>query len=344
MIILGIETSCDETSVAIIEKKPSQKFGKVLSEKTLSQIDKHKKFGGVVPELASREHSNSINFLVEKALSASKVSLNKIDAFAATLGPGLLGGLLIGSNYAKTLALALNKPFIAINHLQGHLLIPRMKKEINFPFLCLLVSGGHTQLVIAKKYNNFELIGETLDDALGEAFDKVAKLLGYSYPGGPIIEKLALKSNGEVSFKLPKPLINSKDLNFSFSGIKTAVRKVTDDFFEKKNESHLAKEFQENVTECLIIKSEKAINLFKTKYRSGFFVLAGGVASNKYIRKELQSLCKRMCMKFIAPEQKLCVDNATMIAWAAIERLENKKKSDPLELEPKPRWALGSLC
>ena len=200
MIVLGIETSCDETSVAIVKKKNRFLLGDVLSENTLSQVKKHKKFGGVVPELASREHSNTIDYLVKKTLKESGLSLSKIDAFAATLGPGLLGGLIVGSNYAKTLALTTKKPFIAVNHLQGHILVTRMKRIIKFPFLCLLVSGGHTQLLLVRKYNDFKLIGETLDDAIGEAFDKVAKLMGYSYPGGPIIEKLALNAKKKIKF------------------------------------------------------------------------------------------------------------------------------------------------
>ena len=344
MIVLGIETSCDETSVAIVEKKENEKFGRVLSEITLSQIEKHKKFGGVVPELASREHSSSLNSIICKAITKSNISLNEIDAFSATIGPGLLGGLLIGSNYAKTLSLAYNKPFVAVNHLQGHILVTRMNKEISFPFLCLLVSGGHTQILIAKKYNDFQILGETLDDALGEAFDKVAKLLGYSYPGGPIIEKLAKKDKKKIDFRLPKPLINSDDMNFSFSGIKTAVRMVLDNSFEKKNEGSLAKNFQDSVTECLLVKCEKAMKHFKKKFNSGSFILAGGVASNNYIRKKLNRLCYKMSMEFIVPEQKMCMDNATMIAWAAIERLQNSKKGDSLEISPRPRWSLDNLC
>ena len=344
MIVLGIETSCDETSVAIVEKKKNEKFGRVLNEITLSQIEKHQKFGGVVPELASREHSSSLNHIISETITQSNISLNEIDAFSATLGPGLLGGLLIGTNYAKTLSLAHKKPFIAVNHLQGHILVTRMNREINFPFLCLLVSGGHTQILIAKKYNDFQILGETLDDALGEAFDKVAKLLGYSYPGGPIIEKLAKKDKKKIDFKLPKPLINTKDMNFSFSGIKTAVRKVLGNSFEKKNEASLAKNFQDSVTECLLVKCEKAMKLFKKKFNSGPFILAGGVASNEYIRKELKLLCYKMSMEFIAPEQKLCMDNATMIAWAAIERLQNSNIGDNLEILPRPRWPLENLC
>ena len=206
MIVLGIETSCDETSVAIVKKKTTNKFGYLLSENTLSQVKKHNKYGGVVPELASREHENSLDLMVRNTLNESNISLQEIDAFAATTGPGLLGGLLIGSNYAKALSLINKKPFVSVNHLQGHILVARMKNEVDFPFLCLLVSGGHTQILLVKNYNNFEILGETLDDALGEAFDKTAKLLGYGYPGGPIIEKLAAQKKKSKVFNLPRPL------------------------------------------------------------------------------------------------------------------------------------------
>ncbi len=293
MIVLGIETSCDETSVAIVKKKKKSLLGDVLSENTLSQVKKHKKFGGVVPELAFREHSNTLNYLVKKTLKQSGLTLNEIDAFAATIGPGLLGGLIIGSNYAKTLALTSRKPFIAINHLQGHILVTRMKRKVKFPFLCLLVSGGHTQLLLVRKYNDFKLIGETLDDALGEAFDKVAKLLGYSYPGGPIIEKLALKAKNNVNFNLPEPLLNTNDFNFSFSGIKTAARKIIYNSFNKKLKYELAKNFQDCVTNCLIAKCSKAIDSYKKNEKINSFVLAGGVASNKFIRKRFANLCNK---------------------------------------------------
>ena len=343
MIVLGIETSCDETSVAIVKKKKRSLMGDVLSQTTLSQIKKHKKYGGVVPELASREHSNTIDFIVKKTIKKSGLAFSEIDAFAATIGPGLLGGLIVGSNYAKTLALTADKPFIAINHLQGHILVTRMKQKVSFPFVCLLVSGGHTQLLLARKYNEFKLIGETLDDALGEAFDKVAKLMGYSYPGGPIIEKLASKANKEVNFNLPEPLINNDNFNFSFSGIKTATRKIISDSFDKKLKNELAKNFQDCVTNCLISKCSKAIDSYKKKEKINSFVLAGGVASNKFIRKKFLNLCSKKLIQFIVPEHDLCVDNATMIAWAAIERLQINKKGDTLDFEPKPRWALENL-
>ena len=343
MIVLGIETSCDETSVAIIEQKENDDFGNILAENTLSQFKKHSKFGGIVPELASREHENTLNILVKKTLNKAKINLKKIDAFAATTGPGLLGGLLIGSNYAKTLSLANNKPFVAVNHLQGPILVSRLKKKINFPFLSLLLSGGHTQLLIAKKYNKFEIIGETLDDALGEAFDKTSRLLGYGYPGGPIIEKLALKGTNTNFFKLPKPLLKSDNFNFSFSGLKTSIRRITEKPLNKTLQYNLANEFQECITEILMAKCEKAINLFKKKMNLQSFILAGGVASNKFIRKKFDFLCKQHCIEFIVPEKNLCVDNATMIAWAGIERLKKIKKCDSLTMHPKPRWSLEDL-
>ena len=222
-------------------------------------------------------------------------------------------------------------------------MVSRLKKKINFPFLSLLLSGGHTQLLIAKKYNKFEIIGETLDDALGEAFDKTSRLLGYGYPGGPIIEKLAFKGTNTNFFKLPKPLLKSNNFNFSFSGLKTSIRRITEKPLNKTLQYNLANEFQECITEILVAKCEKAINLFKKKMNLQSFILAGGVASNKFIRKKFDFLCKQHCIEFIVPEKKLCVDNATMIAWAGIERLNKIKKSDSLTMHPKPRWSLEDL-
>ena len=344
MIVLGIETSCDETSVAIVEKKKKQIFGNVLSENTFSQIKKHKIFGGVVPELASREHSKILHKLVKQTLKDSGLPLERMDAFAATLGPGLLGGLLIGSNYSKALALAEKKPFLSINHLQGHILVSRMKKKIKFPFLCLLVSGGHTQILIALDFNKFKLIGETLDDALGEAFDKTAKIMGFEYPGGPIIEKLALKSKKKNFFKLPRPLINHKNCDFSFSGLKTSVRRIFENKFKESLKNDLAYEFQNSVTECLLVKTERAIKLFKKSYGTGALIFSGGVASNKFIRSKLKLLCEKLMVEFVVPESSLCIDNATMIAWTGIEKLQNGETGDSLDFSPKPRWGLEGLC
>ena len=231
MLVLGIETSCDETAVALVEKNKCKFGGKVVKEIVLSQAKKHEIFGGVVPEISSREHIRSLKKITQTILKKSNINLSNIDAFAATCGPGLNGGLLIGSNFAKSLSIGLNKPFFAINHLQAHILVSRVEKKIEFPFLVLLISGGHTQLIIAKAYNNFEIIGETIDDAVGEAFDKTAKILGLGYPGGPKIEKLAKQSERKNIVLLPRPMVREKNLDFSFSGLKTAIRRKV----EKKN-------------------------------------------------------------------------------------------------------------
>ena len=343
MIVLGIETSCDETSVSIVEKKKNNLFGKIISEKTLSQISKHKKFGGVVPELASREHSKNLDMLVKKCLKSSKLSFCNIDAYAATTGPGLLGALLVGTNYAKALAISTNKPFLSINHLQGHILVSRMKKNIKFPFLCLLVSGGHCQIILARSFNKFKIIGETLDDAVGEVFDKISRIMGLGYPGGPIIEQLAKKSKGKFKFDLPRPLFNKKTFNLSFSGLKTSVRRLIESGINSNQRADLAFEFQKVVTECLIKKVGLAIHHIKQKDKLKDFILSGGVASNSYIRSEFYEFCKRERMSFFAPEKDLCVDNATMIAWAGIEMLKNGRKRSRIYTSPKPRWRIDRI-
>ena len=343
MIVLGIETSCDETSVSIIEKKKNKKFGKILSENTISQINKHKKFGGVVPELASREHSKNLDLIVKETLDASKISLNKIDAFAATTGPGLLGGLLVGTNYTKALAISSQKPFFSVNHLQGHVLISRMKKTIPFPFVCLLVSGGHCQILLAQAYNKFKILGETLDDAVGEVYDKISKIMGYGYPGGPIIEELAKKSLGKYKFNLPRPPIKEKTLNLSFSGLKTATRRIIESGLNQRQKYDLANDFQCVIAECLLKKVELALKTIKRNTKISNFVLSGGVASNSFIRKQFRLLCKKNEVSFYAPDKELCIDNATMIAWAGLEILKKRKRGSKIYMSPKPRWRLDNL-
>ena len=343
MIVLGIETSCDETSVSIIEKKKNKKYGKILSENTISQINKHKKFGGVVPELASREHSKNLDLIVKETLDASKISLNKIDAFAATTGPGLLGGLLVGTNYTKALAISSQKPFFSVNHLQGHVLISRMKKTIPFPFVCLLVSGGHCQILLAQAYNKFKILGETLDDAVGEVYDKISKIMGYGYPGGPIIEELAKKSLGKYKFNLPRPLIKEKTLNLSFSGLKTATRRIIESGLNQRQKYDLANDFQCVIAECLLKKVELALKTIKRNTKISNFVLSGGVASNSFIRKQFRLLCKKNEVSFYAPDKELCIDNATMIAWAGLEILKKRKRGSKIYMSPKPRWRLDNL-
>ena len=343
MLVMGVETSCDETAVSIVEKKKNLKNGKIINEIVLSQVNSHKPFGGVVPELSFREHIKYLDKITKNILKNTQIKLCQIDAFAATAGPGLLGGLLVGSNYVKAICLALKKPFYAINHLQAHILISRINKRIDFPFIVLLASGGHTQLLLVEDYNKFKIIGETLDDALGEAFDKTAKLLGLSYPGGPEIEKLANKYAGKSIFDFPRPLIKKKNLNFSFSGLKTAVRKVVtkDLSFTKKNK--IAKSFQVAVFDCLHDRCSKTIDMFKDMYAIKYLLFSGGVASNNYIRKGLNKLCKSKNINFHVPNSDLCVDNATMIAWTGIERRINGDKGDSLDFQVKPRWPLTDI-
>lgn len=344
MIVMGIETSCDETAVSIVKKNKSTGFGEVISEIIFSQILKHQPYGGVVPELSSREHVKNLDKICRESLRKSKLKIDKIDAFAATAGPGLLGGLLVGTNYAKALSLSLKKPFFAINHLQGHILVSRMKKKISFPFLVLLISGGHTQLLISENYNKFKLLGESIDDAVGEAFDKTAKLLNLKYPGGPEIEKLAKNSKHKNYFTLPKPLLKHNNFNFSFSGLKTSVRKlIQNGNMTVEKRKTLAYDFQSVILDCLLLKCEKAIEYFKKNYNGKYFVLSGGVASNMFIRKGFNNLITEKKMSFFVPESKLCLDNGTMIAWAGIERLSNGEKGDNISSLPKPRWSLENL-
>ena len=339
MIVLGIESSCDETSVSIVQEKKGR--GKILSEKILSQVKKHKPYGGVVPELASREHSNCISNLTRQVLSETSLNLNDIDAFAATTGPGLLGGLLVGCNYAKGLSIIMNKPFLSINHLQGHALISRMYKKINYPFLCLLVSGGHSLILLVEDFNKFRILGESIDDAVGEAFDKTSKLLDLGYPGGPLIEKLAKQACKKKEFNLPRPLINDKTMNLSFSGLKTSVRRIIEKKISQSEKADLACEFQESITECLLKKVGIAIDL--SKYKVHDLVLSGGVASNSFIRNQFKALCAKKNINFVVPAKSLCTDNATMIAWAGIEKLLNQGKGDNLDIHPKPRWSLEAI-
>lgn len=333
--ILGIETSCDETAVAIVSEDK-----KILSNQVASQIE-HNKYGGVVPEVASRSHMRALDKLVDLALEESGVSLEEIDAIAVTSGPGLIGGVIVGVMYAKALAASLDKPILAVNHLEGHALTARLIDEVNFPFLLLLVSGGHTQFLAVNNVGEYELLGTTLDDAVGEAFDKTAKLLGLGYPGGPQIEKSA-KSGDSKKFKFPRPLTNQKNCSLSFSGLKTAVRRELEKSDIGEQLAHdIAASFQEAVSDVLAIKTKYAIEEFMKKHSSGrSFVLSGGVAANQFIRASLESVCAENGFSFHAPPVNLCGDNAAMIAWAGIEKYKLGHKDD-LNFKPRSRWPLG---
>lgn len=338
MKVLGIETSCDETAVAILDENRN-----ILANILHTQIKEHKKFGGVVPEIAARNHIQFLNHMVEEALATAGLTLNDIDAIAVTSGPGLIGGLIVGVMLAKGLAAAAGKPIIEVNHLEGHALTARLTNNVEFPFLLLLVSGGHCQLLEVKGVGDYIQLGATIDDALGEAFDKVAKMLGLGYPGGPAVEKAALHGDAKA-FDLPLPLYHSKDLNFSFSGLKTAVKKIVDKNSVTPNFiNNMCASFQETVALILCKKLENAVHGFKLKYPGcSHVVVAGGVAANQFLRSRLAQTLKLHGMELLAPPLSLCTDNGAMIAWAGLEKFRMNKVSS-IGFEPRSRWPLMSL-
>ena len=341
LTFLGIETSCDETAASIVRDNSSGN-GEILSNIVSSQVDEHREFGGVVPEIAARAHVEKIDFIINKSLKESKININDIDGIAATAGPGLIVCLTVGLSIAKTIAASLGKPLIAVNHLEGHALSPTIIKKINFPYLLLLISGGHTQFLEVKGVNNYNRLGTTIDDAVGEAFDKTAKLLGIEFPGGPKIEEFAKKGD-ENYFKLPKPIIHKGGCNLSFAGLKTAVLRISKKIKNNEEKYHLAASFQKTIEDILYEKSKFAMNLFEENYNNekNTFVIAGGVASNNNIRKKLINLSIQNNFEPVFPPINLCSDNAAMIAWAGIERFKINA-IDNLEFPSKARWPLDS--
>jgi N6-L-threonylcarbamoyladenine synthase len=337
---LGIETSCDETAAAVIRENDNG-TADILSNIVSSQIEEHKKFGGVVPELAARAHLENIEYIINVALKKSKITIEEVDGIAATAGPGLIVCLTVGLNIGKSLAAFSNKPFIGVNHLEGHALSPGLQEKIEFPYLLLLISGGHTQFLIVKDVNKYEQLGTTIDDALGEAFDKTAKMLDLGYPGGPNVEKFA-KLGDKESFKLPEPIINRAGCNLSFAGLKTAVLRISEKINGKTElRYNLAASFQNTINKILYKKTKVAVEMFreKTKKENFQLIVAGGVAANKSIRKNLSSLSKDMNFKTTYPDIKFCGDNAAMIAWAGIQRFK-KKLIDDVNVTAKSRWPL----
>ncbi len=307
--ILGIESSCDETSVSVVKNGRE-----VLSNVINSQVPIHEKFGGVVPEIASRNHTEAISSVTEKALKDANISFNDIDAISVTYGPGLVGALLVGVSYAKALSYALNKPLVPVNHLQGHIAANYITyKELKPPFLCLLISGGNTHLVYIKDYTDFEILGSTRDDAIGEAYDKVARVIGLNYPGGPKIDKMA--KEGEANIELPKTHL--ENLDFSFSGIKTAVLNLNHKNPDI-NKADLCASFEKATTDVLLENTLKAIKYINKQNTNNInqLVLAGGVSANSYIRKQFEEFGEKNNLKVYFPELKLCTDNAAMIAAA----------------------------
>ena len=338
-IILGIESSCDETAASIIQEN-DRNIPTILSNIVSSQVDVHKEFGGVVPELAARSHIEKIDLITKKAIDESSIKLEDIDAVAATAGPGLIVCLSVGLSFGKAMAYSLNKPFIAVNHLEGHALSPKLNSKLNYPYLLLLISGGHSQFLSIKSLGKYKRLGTTIDDAVGEAFDKTAKLLGIEFPGGPQIEIYAKKGNPK-KYALPKPIINKGGCNLSFAGLKTAVLRIAKQIKTEQEKYDLAASFQRTIEEILYKKSKVAFEKFKNINgdKDNTFVVAGGVAANKKIRKILTNLCKEENFKSIFPPINLCGDNAAMIAMVGLEKFK-MKQFDDLDHPAKPRWAL----
>ena len=338
-IILGIETSCDETAASIITEN-DQSVPIILSNIVSSQIDVHKEFGGVVPELAARSHIEKIDIITKKAIDESGVAIEDIDAIAATAGPGLIVCLSVGLSFGKAIASSLEKPFIAVNHLEGHALSPKLNSKLDYPYLLLLISGGHTQFLNVQGLGKYKRLGTTIDDALGEAFDKTAKMLGIEFPGGPQIEEYAKKGDPN-KYELPKPILHRGGCNLSFAGLKTAVLRITKRIKTDQEKYDLAASFQKTVEQILYKKSKVAFEEFKkiNNHSKGKFVVAGGVAANIKIREVLTKLCNEEKFETIFPPINLCGDNAAMIAFVGLEKFK-VKKFDHLDYPAKPRWAL----
>ena len=338
-IILGIESSCDETAASIITEN-EQGMPTILSSIVSSQVDVHKEFGGVVPELAARSHIEKIDLITKRAIKKSGIKMEDIDAIAATAGPGLIVCLSVGLSFGKAVASSLKKPFIAVNHLEGHALSPKLNSELNYPYLLLLISGGHTQFLSVQGLGNYKRLGTTIDDAVGEAFDKTAKLLGIEFPGGPQIEIYAKKGNPK-KYELPKPIFHKGGCNLSFAGLKTAVLKISKKIKTNQEKYDLAASFQKTIEEILYKKTKIAFKEFKeiNKLDGSKFVVAGGVAANKRIREVLENLCVEEEFEAIFPPISLCGDNAAMIAMVGLERFK-LSQFDELDHPAKPRWPL----
>ena len=339
MKILGIESSCDDTSIAIVDSEKN-----IIANEVLSQNNIHKEYKGIVPELAARNHVLFIDKVLKKILNKNNLSLNNIDLIAATAGPGLIGGLLVGLTFAKTLAQVNKIPFIGVNHLEGHALTARLTDNIDYPFLLLLVSGGHTNFYFIEGINKYFYLGGTLDDAIGEAYDKVANILELGFPGGPNIEKLAKKGN-EILIPLPKPLIKINNLDLSFSGLKTAVLNVIKNRSKNRifSSADIAASFQKSISDILCKKITIAINIMnEKKVNYNNVVIAGGVAANKYLRKNLYIEVKKNNKNLYLPPVDLCTDNGAMIAWAGYELYKFGIRSN-MNIRASPRWPLEEM-
>jgi len=338
MIVLGIETSCDETAAAVVDSDR-----RIRADKVRSQLADHAPYGGIVPEIAARAHIDALDGLITAALEEAGIGFADLDGVAATGGPGLIGGVIVGVMTAKGIAAARGLPFVAVNHLEGHALTARLTDDVAFPYLLLLVSGGHCQLLIVEGVARYVRLGTTIDDAVGEAFDKAAKMLGLGYPGGPAVEAAARRGD-EARFPLPRPMKGRPGCDFSFSGLKTALRHAVEALpagpLAECDVADLAASFQQSVGESIADRTRHAIAAFRDRHPGGdTLVVAGGVAANTHLRSVLQALAGKESLRFIAPPQRLCTDNGAMIAWAGIERLRLGLVDD-MSFAPRPRWPL----
>ena len=344
MIVLGIETTCDETAAAVVERSPNGR-GKILSNIILSQVSEHAAFGGVVPEIAARAHVEGLDHIIAKAMSEAKRSYDDIDGVAAAAGPGLIGGVIVGLTTAKAIALVKSKPLIAVNHLEAHALTARLTDGTPFPYCLFLASGGHTQIVAVRGVGDYVRLGTTMDDAIGEAFDKTAKLLGLGYPGGPQVEQEATRGDA-ARFALPRPMHGRKEADFSLSGLKTALRLEAEKIapLSAQDVADLCASFQQAVVDVVHDRLRAGLRLFRAGYGAPTaLVAAGGVAANQAIRKVLHRLAFEVGTVLVAPPLELCTDNGAMIAWAGCERLA-LGLTDMLDVAPRARWPLDEVA
>ncbi|WP_395943108.1 tRNA (adenosine(37)-N6)-threonylcarbamoyltransferase complex transferase subunit TsaD [Brevundimonas sp.] len=341
LIVLGLETSCDETAASVVRLYPSDLTGgraEVLSSVVHSQIDDHAAYGGVVPEIAARSHVEMIAEVTRRAMAEAEMGYDGLDGIAATAGPGLVGGVMVGLSFGKAAALARGLPLVAVNHLEGHAVSARLGAEVTYPFLLLLVSGGHCQILEVRGIGDMSRIGATIDDAAGEAFDKIAKALGLGYPGGPAMEKLAV-SGDPTRYELPRALLGRKDCDFSFSGLKTAAFRIAQTCETEQDKADLAAAVQAAIARQLSERSERAMRDYAETRDHRLFVVAGGVAANRTIRATLQATAAKHGFDFLAPPMAYCTDNAAMIALAGAERLALGLTSD-IDVVARPRWPL----